>query len=141
MFVDPKYDEQRQKIADDLDEAIGKAIDIKKSEKIANNNSDEANNLPKTSSTAQTVSETKTATDTKQKAATSSMLKDWMGVGDLDVSSSSSDEEADKAPAKSKPHLYRYNLFPLILVLNLFFILIFRSEKSLKQFMLWMILD
>ena len=52
------------------------------------------NNLPKTSS-----SETTKPVETKQKAATSKMLNDWMGVGDLDVSSSSEEEDT---PAKSK---------------------------------------
>jgi hypothetical protein len=93
MFVDPKYDEQKQKIAEDLDQAISKGIDSKKSEKLAD--TEKLNELPKTSSSEQTK-----PIETKQKATTSKMLEDWMGVGDLDVSSSSEDEEV--APVKSK---------------------------------------
>lgn len=108
LFVDPKYDEQKQKIANDLDEAILKGIDNRKEFEKGSNESESKNsdNEPMCSKTIvkETIIETKTSVKIVEikKKETSKVLKDWMGVGDLEVSSSSDDDEEEDVPAKSK---------------------------------------
>lgn len=124
LFVDPKYDEQKQKIAEDIEEALDKALAAKQ----RGEKSDESNVVPKASSQATesnakssreedddaapviaaaasslTIVEMKKKKETveaKKSAGVDSKLLDWMGVGaDVDVSSSSSEED-EKEPAK-----------------------------------------
>ena len=139
LFLDPNYDKQKLKIAEDLDEAIGKAATEQRKRKLISSNDE---NVPTTSAnTAETEKFHKQTDDSASKSSSSdgekdkvdiqasvsatlsittskfevkksevvekkknvptAALKDWMGCGDLDVSSSSDDEEKDEPP-KSK---------------------------------------
>lgn len=153
LFVDQKYDEQKQKIANDLEEAISKAMKEKAKSDSDEPNTDGDSNQPKCSKssseeTSTTVEPTTsnnvkhdlepgeiTATSSKLVIAESkkepkkvkhnqidSKLKDWMGVGDLDVSSSS---DEDEVPLKSKRQFYSYNFLinvrEIIFFLNKYF--------------------
>lgn len=113
MFVDPKYDEQKQKIAQDLEDALGRGITAKKQQPQEQLNeeitvSEDRKTIEIASATVATCSsvlikekrEKIEETQTKNKSNIDSKLIDWMGVGDVEVSSSS-DEEQDE-PAKSK---------------------------------------
>jgi len=127
LFLDPKYDEQKQKIADDLEHAI--SLGIKNKRKLVSNNdsneqattsssssgneNESSNDIdskltpsePKskriatedeskpTSSTAVTTKLEQSTASASAKDMTTNKFKDWLGVGDLDVSSSSDDEE------------------------------------------------
>ena len=160
IFLDPKYDQQKQKIDQDLDDAIQKAAKaerlVMKSKKrklgAASSSSgpissadaqqeeeskgkevtDETVTLPKsteetrrdevtkvtaaTDETTSTVVQASAASVTvvpvklvevKETKKTVDKFKDWMGVGDLDVSSSSSedDDQPENVPVKSKQYL------------------------------------
>jgi len=121
LFVDPNYDKQKEKIAQDLDEAISKACttkkDIKKSdaEKSDDKTSaeDKVSNDDKTSdvdnNTKANKSEKGVSTKdiNKKEVPVSSgkkkLYSDWMGCDDLDVSSSDEDEsDEDTKPATKK---------------------------------------
>ena len=130
LFVDAKYDQQKLKISQDLDEVMSKAIEndavAKKKRKLessddkaenglengesSSDGSDEKATTSKDSNSeglAQAVANaSKSAQVTKKKTAgTADKLKDWMGVGDLDVSSDDEDD-ADEEPPKSKNSVY-----------------------------------
>lgn len=124
MFVDPKYDEQKQKIAQELEEALDRGITSKQTNgkqtqpttstaaDVSSTSESEKVPLAKESvpSTSSMVIIEEKRDKKKEEAAAAaankkkdidSKLIEWMGVGDLDVSSSSSDEEQPE-PAKSK---------------------------------------
>ena len=112
LFVDANYDKQKEKISQDLDEAISKAIEQKKLTKQTD--SDKS-----TEAQVKTEQEEIKVTEEVAKASTSfakpvealkkksndtvssnKMFNDWMGCNDLEVSSSSSEDEST-LPAKS----------------------------------------
>lgn len=112
LFVDPKYDEQKQKIAEDIEEAIDKGLASRKRDKSDpdapktskqddSKSSQEEEAVPEIAAPSMTIVEKKKESDeVKKKPGVDSKLIDWMGVGvDVDVSSSS--DEDDKEPAKS----------------------------------------
>lgn len=123
LFVDAKYDQQKLKIAQDLDEVMSKAIEndavAKKKRKLddkvengesSSDGSDEKATTSKDSNSeglAQAVANaSKNVQVAKKKTTgTADKLKDWMGVGDLDVSSDDDDDE-DEEPPKSKNSVY-----------------------------------
>jgi hypothetical protein len=92
LFVDPKYDQQKEKIAQDLDEAITKAIANKKQQQSEENNNTEEN--PKL-----VVNDTKIEATTSTNRDQTQKKETIAKPNDLEVSSSSSDEE--ELPAKS----------------------------------------
>jgi hypothetical protein len=141
LFLDPKYDQDRQKINNDLEEAIGKAMKTDRlkhktkqsssgknqeettssSESNSSNenqiesaNSENSENsmsetpLKITSSkNAQTaikivVPSTTLSDSKKTKDIATTKFKDWLGVGDIEVSSGSDSDEVDEQPNKSK---------------------------------------
>jgi len=93
LFVDPKYDQQKEKISQDLDEAINKATAEKKQEKAKEE-------VEKPKITEKGIS----SNDINKKPKnTAPISKDWMGCGDLEVSSSDDDDsEEEEAPVKKK---------------------------------------
>ena len=118
VFLDPKYDLDREKINQDLEEALEKAakndrlkreqIKEAKSEKSSAEgikNGDSKTNIQALSSSAAN-GEVNTKTQVEQvlvepkttKDVTTTKFKDWLGVGDLQVSSDSEEEEQ---PSKS----------------------------------------
>lgn len=113
LFVDPQYDKAKEKIANDLNEAIGKAIsEKKKSEekprkeeaKSSNASSDNEESL-KVADKIEPAQKGPSPKDINKKANTvpsgsKSIYSDWMGCDDLDVSSSDEDSE-EEAPKKS----------------------------------------
>ena len=84
IFHDPKYEEQKSKIAKDLDDAFNIGLESEASDKN-----------PK-SETASTSSEASKNVVNK-KADTTERFKDWMGVDVTD-----SDEEEEEEPIKKK---------------------------------------
>jgi hypothetical protein len=121
LFVDPKYDEQKQKIAQDLDHAISNAVSSKRvkldADSIRNDESsieskasdelvNEKRHTAILSGVVASIDELKQSKETnkiqtKKSGTTTEKLKDWLGVGDLEVSSSS-DEEEPKISQKRK---------------------------------------
>jgi hypothetical protein len=127
LFLDPKYDEQKQKISDDLDHAISNAVTSKRAKLDTDtdsyrNNKDDTSTESKTSdqienekcdminssaaaAIAVKVDELEKPKEMKKslikKPDATEKLKDWLGVGDLEVSSSS-DEEEPKISQKRK---------------------------------------
>lgn len=103
MFVDPKYDEQKQKIAQDLDEAILKGVENKAKQQASDDSSPRTSSSDSNGETEiavkEVIKEQVKVVEVKKKEVTSAVLKDWMGVGDIEVSSSDEDEEV---PVKSK---------------------------------------
>lgn len=120
LFVDPKYDEQKQKISQDLDDAIKVAAERERLNKKKRKNDENVQVKATTSAKSDgkssaapkeeksnkqsAIVETKQQVvheDSKQsKEKSADKFKDWMGVGDLDVSSSSDDEQANVSAAK-----------------------------------------
>lgn len=116
LFVDPKYDQQKEKIANDLEEAIGKATAEKKKTTKSTEDTNETTNKAD-SSNAETKSELTrpsekglSSQDINKKARVTKtndkIYGAWMGCDDLDVSSSDDDddesEEEKVEPAKKK---------------------------------------
>jgi hypothetical protein len=128
LFLDPSYDKQKKRIAEDLDEAIGKSGDGQRKRKLISSTDEQEAPLsppdhqatdvvlPQTSASANLDSIAKfdlaksknieeNAKDKsvleKKKEKNINSLKDWMGVDDLDVSSCSDDDEDDQPPKKS----------------------------------------
>lgn len=107
VFLDAKYEEGREKISQDLEEALGKGVKVKVVEAETKENvasrssgSDEDDSRGKQSEPPVIV--TKASFEVKKASGgdvATSKFKDWLGVGDLDVSSSESDVE-DEKPAK-----------------------------------------
>lgn len=122
LFVDPKYDEQKQKITEDLDAAISTAIannKLKKNttnaEKSSSDNESSNSGSENSSSNGSVGDENSTQPQTSgfvgklenaeksvengklEKKPKEDKFKDWLGVGDLEVSSSS---DEDDEPAK-----------------------------------------
>ncbi|CAF0948209.1 unnamed protein product [Brachionus calyciflorus] len=108
LFVDPKYDEQKLKISEDLDEAMSIAISNKKYETSKNisktlSSESESSNF-KNHAISSNSRENKTQDQSQTGACTQAQLngqiikkqdkfKSWLGVDDLDVSSSSDEED------------------------------------------------
>ena len=114
LFVDANYDKQKEKISQDLDEAITKAIEQKKiTKQIDSDKSTEAQVETETQEELKVPEEvakpstsfTKLVEPLKKKSndtvSNNKMFSDWMGCNDLEVSSSSSEDELT-LPAKSK---------------------------------------
>ncbi len=98
LFVDASYDKQKEKIAQDLDEAIVKAIAEKKQAKETQPEVEATTSAQKGASSIDI--------NKKPSAACKDKFADWMGCGDLDVSSSSGEEsDEEETKAKSKRHL------------------------------------
>lgn len=125
MFVDPKYDEQKQKIAQELEEALDRGMSTKtkngnessadkactSKEAAASESSDEEVAVTAVAPAPIVIEEKRdkkkedTVAAAAKKKDIDSKLIDWMGVGDVDVSSSSSDDDDDNGseqPVKSK---------------------------------------
>ncbi len=98
LFVDPNYDKQKEKISQDLDEAIVKAIAEKKHAKETPVEKKEE------ASSSEPMQKGASLIDINKKtAAGKDKFADWMGCGDLEVSSTSEDEsEEENTKAKSK---------------------------------------
>lgn len=92
MFVDPKYDEQKQKIAQELEEALDRGMTSK------TRPDDEASNEAVAVAASPVVVPVEKPKEVVKKNDVDSKLIDWMGVGDIEVSSSSEEDE----PVKSK---------------------------------------
>lgn len=109
VFLDPKYDEGREKINQDLEEALSKAAErdlLKRKKQNEAKTSQPVDEPAQTSNGASSESGSssdnkKPADSDKKSVSTASKFKDWLGVDDLDVSSSS--DEEDQAATKSKP--------------------------------------
>ena len=138
IFVDPKYDEQKQKITQDLEDALkiaaGKKVNKEgevspstseekssdESEKEENSTngkkSDSGSDKSENESSTKSVVLPTTSIESKSNPVLAKkdkpkdlMFKDWMGVGDLDVSSSS-DEEEQPAKSNNSNNLISINL-------------------------------
>jgi 16S rRNA G966 N2-methylase RsmD len=118
VFLDPSYDKERSKINQELEDALGRALKNeglkrKKQHEEPKSSADEnekatvekeaasvpvsqSKQLPTTSSGSGFIDSKKT------KDFATSKFKDWMGVGELEVSSSSEDEEKPQQTNKSK---------------------------------------
>jgi hypothetical protein len=117
LFVDPKYDEQKQKISQDLDEAIKIASSegrlLKKKRDLVKKEDEQANpeapcssksvepattdQAKKEETKAPVAEPTKSSADGKNNKKPTDKFKGWMGVDDLDVSSSDEDIPAIKS--------------------------------------------
>lgn len=96
LFVDPKYDEQKQKITEDLEQAISSAICSKKMENSEKSNSgNESNSNDGINSQMQQKDDEKDSK--KSEVKDREKFKSWLGVEDLDVSSSDDDDEEEPA--------------------------------------------
>jgi hypothetical protein len=139
VFLDPQYNQNREKINQDLEEALNKALKkeklkrkkphdhAKSSKEDADNNEDENSNDDEQTEAVSTTNTEPTASSTTPKSETAvvetkadvtassndfvdskktkdiatTKFKDWLGVGELEVSSSS-DEEGEPQSNKSK---------------------------------------
>jgi hypothetical protein len=114
LFVDPKYDEQKQKIAAELEEALDRGIGgVKKEKTSAESNgakcskssSEEDNNEAVaevvTPPPVVVIEEKKKVESKKSGKDVDTKLIDWMGVGDLEVSSSDDEDDEENGPVKS----------------------------------------
>jgi len=101
LFVDPKYDEQKQKISEDINKALEVAVKHNKNKEIEASTSSSADKACKNEEPIIIKSEVDnkkaSSLNTESKSKASEKFKDWMGVGDLEVSSSDEEEEV---PAK-----------------------------------------
>ena len=118
LFADAKYDEQKQKINNDLEQAIQlgaeKEREKKKRKLISTNDIKDSEIQKKTAMEVETIATTsidshivKEVVIEKSKEVAkkldSKKYAGWLGCEDLEVSSSSSDEEKESdSPAKSK---------------------------------------
>lgn len=99
LFVDPKYDEQKQKITEDLEQAMSSAICSKKS-----NDSEKSHSENESNSNDRKIDtlDNKIGEKNSKKIETKDdvKFKSWLGIDDIEVSSS--DEEEQEAPKKIK---------------------------------------
>jgi hypothetical protein len=107
LFVDPKYDEQKQKISEDLNKAleiVKKQSNNKEIEPSTSSSVDQAcKNIESDEKIKNNIDDNKSSNSNSQvKTKTNDKFKDWMGVGDLEVSSSDEEEEV---PTKSMSFL------------------------------------
>lgn len=99
LFVDPKYDEQKQKITEELEQAMSSAISSKKSNNSEKSSSENESN---SNDAKCDVIDNKNGEKISKKieAKDDEKFKSWLGVEDIEVSSS--DEDEQEAPKKMK---------------------------------------
>lgn len=121
MFLDPKYEKGREKIAQDLEEALSKAVEkdnlkrklVSTENECTSSKSSELTTLQEITAKAvvqsrvdkkeEAAKKSSSLEDSKKtKDVVSTKFKDWMGVGDLDVSDDSESEEEEKPAKKVK---------------------------------------
>jgi Fe2+ transport system protein B len=111
LFVDPKYDEQKQKISQDLNKALEiarKQTSSKEVEACTSSSVDKNVELDKIIHETDEKKALSSKSNLQTKSKTNEKFQDWMGVGDFEVSSSDEEEEVQ---VKSMYSLFSYQKF------------------------------